>query len=141
MHRHTARRRRKLLFFSALGLAGLAAVVVVLATAAGGGVLTSSRQAAAVDCDCAHIEAGLLNLGWIPECRRREARVREHAARGALNIKLGPDGKIRSGQLCDPVAHGPLAWPVEGGPARPPARRADGRKCSFFVGLIGACGD
>ncbi len=139
--RNARRPRRKLAVFTVLGVLLLAAAAAVLATAAAGRAMTPARQAAAVDCDCAHIEAGILNLGWIPECRRREKRVREFAARGELNIKLGPDGTIKSGQLCDPVAHGPRAWPVERGPARPPAPRAGGRKCSFFVGLVGACGD
>lgn len=64
---------------------GLAIVAVVLVV----GVLLTmylssraeeialERRVATVDCDCSNINAGILNVGWIPVCREHEATLKK----------------------------------------------------------------
>lgn len=72
------------------------------------GVLLAGSSAAfadvcdAIDCDCENIEAGILNRGWVPTCEDRE--------RAIITECRQTDGAILG--ACDPVAHGPAAWPL-----------------------------
>lgn len=98
------------------------------------------QQVAAVNCDCANIDAGLLNVGWIPVCRDNEQAILDEVDAG--NFELQTDGSvITGGDVCGNIA-GPAAWPVIGAPANPgslPPR--DTQSCTEFVGLMQRCAD
>jgi hypothetical protein len=104
---------------------------------------------ASVFCDCAHVDAGLLTKEWRRQCADRDAQLRQMAAdcgnhldcwRSRFKLKQGPDGKLISGEFCDPSAHGPAAWPVSGGPSAPPPNPSGmGKPCTSTTGLVRKC--
>jgi len=100
------------------------------ATAAGGGP----------NCDCPHLDAGLLTKEYQQQCAQREKQLKQLAADDKLNLKLGPDHRLASGEFCDTVAAGPKAWPVPGGPETPP-RAPPGTVCTTVSGLVRGCGE
>lgn len=103
-------------------------------------VPSKEQRVAAVNCDCSNINAGLLNVGWIPECRRHEATLKELAASDALNLQVSEQGLIVSGAVCGPI-NGPAAWPVVGAAKSPPQRGGSEQRCESFVGLTRRCAD
>lgn len=104
---------------------------------------SSKKQgiASSIDCDCANINAGILNAGFIPECRGHEQKLRELAAAGDLNIDVNDDGVITGGDVCGSPDNGPSAWPVKGAPGTPPETHRPEKDCTWFAGLVRSCGD
>ena len=91
--------------------------------------------AGAVNCDCPHVDAGLLTGPYIRQCQQREQQLKQLVAQGTFHVEVGPDHKIVSGDLCDDVAVGPAGWPVAGGPENPPP--ASGQPpCKYVGGLV-----
>jgi hypothetical protein len=88
-----------------------------------------------VDCDCEHVDAGLLTGPYINQCRGAEKNLQQLVVDGKFHVEVGPDKKIVSGNLCDPVASGPSAWPLYGSPASPPPK-AKGPKCKYVGGIV-----
>jgi hypothetical protein len=99
-----------------------------------------SRQeiTGAPNCDCTNVDAGLLTGPYQDQCNAREQQLIDFAAAGNLKLQLGADGKIASGEFCDPVASGPQAWPVPGAAAEPPAGVPRGQPCTPH-GLVQQC--
>ncbi|MHB8611618.1 MAG: hypothetical protein ACYDAL_04185 [Candidatus Dormibacteraceae bacterium] len=96
---------------------------------------TKVALAAAVNCDCPHVDAGLLTGPYIRQCQQREQQLKQLVAQGTFHVVVGPDHKIVSGDLCDDVAVGPAGWPVAGGPENPPP--ASGQPpCKYVGGLV-----
>ena len=80
-------------------------------------------------CDCMTIDWGLLTKEYRGQCIDREDEMASlvggathpQTVAMALNLHLSYDGStIVGGELCDPVAHGESAWPVNGSPAQSP---------------------
>jgi len=58
-----------------------------------------------INCDCENINAGILNIGWKPECRKKEKKLKEGCAQqGHWTASVG---------YCGPDPYGDNAFPVE----------------------------
>ena len=121
-----------------------AAIAAVLAAVLIAGILAAllgedpeERRRGAINCDCTNINAGILNVGWIPHCQGEEQALREAAARGEFELVI-EDGKVAGGPMCSSIS-GPGAWPVMGASETPPPPPAD-RACNEFTGLVQDCG-
>ena len=107
----------------ALGPIGLGLTLLAILVLIGIGLylyLYKSGSTGAPNCDCMGVDAGLLTGPYREQCNGREQRLLSLAADGKLNLQIGDDGKIVSGEFCDPVASGPRAWPVQGAPSKAP---------------------
>lgn len=101
----------------------------------------AEAQVAAINCDCPNVNAGILNIGYIPHCRDVEGGLVAAAQAGEFKLDV-ENGKIVGGSVCDSTAAGADAWPVVGAPARPPRGAArDTESCRRFEGLVGRCAD
>lgn len=90
------------------------------------------------DCDCENLNFGILTREYQLECKKREAALKELAKQGKLNLKVGPDKKLMSGEFCS--QSGPAAWPVHGGPPAPPSRDQKRKKpCLEVSGIMRKC--
>jgi len=57
-----------------------------------------------ISCDCDHINAGILNVGWIPECKKKEEKLKTACqAQGHWTSSVG---------YCGPEPYGKMAFPV-----------------------------
>jgi len=98
------------------------------------------RQVAAINCDCANINAGLLNVGFIPACRDHENALLEKVAAGNFAL-LSDNGKISGGTVCS-FPSGPNAWPRVGASSDTPATgERDTDSCRQFEGISQKCVD
>jgi hypothetical protein len=88
-----------------------------------------------VDCDCEHVDAGLLTGPYIEQCEEAESRLMQLVEQGEFYVTVGADEKIQYGHVCDSTASGPSAWPLSGGPANPPPK-VDGPRCRYVGGLV-----
>lgn len=84
--------------------------VTLILLAVGQSALSQPGICSAINCDCDNIDAGILNRGWVPACRDRERDIRQ--------VCEETEGSTL--EQCDPVAHGPDAWPLEGNRDQPP---------------------
>jgi hypothetical protein len=100
-----------------------------------GSIPGGKRIGGLVDCDCEHVSFGLLTGAFIDQCKGSDSHLKQLVAEGTFHVEVGPDQKIQSGDLCDPTASGPSAWPVQGGPANPPPK-ANGPSCHYVGGLV-----
>lgn len=98
----------------------------------------SSPKIGAPNCDCMGVDFGLLTGPYRKQCNGREQQLLSLAADGKLNLRLGNDAKIASGEFCDPAASGPRAWPLQGAPATPPQGVPRYQECKP-QGLIQKC--
>jgi len=60
---------------------------------------TKVALAGAVNCDCPHVEAGLLTGPYIRQCQQREQQLKQLVAQGTFHVEVGTDHKIVSGDL------------------------------------------
>ncbi|MDP8980229.1 MAG: hypothetical protein M3O35_06530 [Acidobacteriota bacterium] len=87
-----------------------------------------------VDCDCLHVDAGLLTGSYRRQCIQSEKGLRALAAAGKFQVTVGPAHTLIAGTFCDGITAGPAAWPVYGGPEKPPPKN-DAPPCVFVGGL------
>ncbi len=100
-----------------IAVAGIALLAVALVLFTGEEEMSAEDRVAAIDCDCANINAGILNRGWVPYCREVEAGLISQVEQGRFSLDI-EDGRITGGSVCDTIA-GPEAWPSVGAPAAP----------------------
>src|SRR3989442_10181596 len=130
------------------GLALLALIVIVVGLYFLYSYEKESQIAQVPDCDCSHVDAGLLTREYQQECRGREAvllqLVKECGGRlpcvaEKLKLKTGADGKLVGGEFCDSTTSGPAAWPIYGSGPAPPPRPAKAKPCETVSGISRKC--
>jgi hypothetical protein len=131
-----------------LGAAAGLGLLLVLVLAIGLSIYLTSGSASAArtvaTCDCRNQHAGLLEGPYEAQCIGAELEVKhalDHGGVAALGLTV-ENGRISRGEvLCDVVAHGDLAWPVEGakGPPQSGVRFSRSPICRQRTGLVQAC--
>lgn len=95
---------------------------------------TLDRLSGSVNCDCEHVDAGLLTGPYRDQCMKSEKELREKVANDTFKVTV-KDDLITGGDVCDGVTQGPNAWPKTGGPVTPP-KPASGPPCRYVGGIV-----
>lgn len=93
-----------------------------------------------INCDCPHVDAGLLTPEYREQCETNEAQLRQKAIDGNFRLKADANGVLVEGDFCDTVTAGPNPWPVQGSTVIPPPRTDfDEEPCDEPSGLTRGC--
>lgn len=94
---------------------------------------TTSNVSGAINCDCDHVNAGLLTGPYKDQCHGSEKQLRQKVADNTFKVEV-KDDKIVGGDVCDGVASGDNAWPRKDGPVNPP-KPDNSPGCKYVGGL------